>query len=120
MYFSLSSALATLTTALTFTAQGTAFIIDIYNSEDCSGDSRSVNVYDNTCASWMGGFASYVPRVYGGAHQYVDFYVPGACAGPTVGGGAWVDGGDGNFKIGQCYYFGTGLVANAASSIYNL
>ena len=120
MQFSPSSTVVTLATALNFITQGSAFIIDAYTSHDCSGGANSINVYDNTCASWFSGFSSYVPRVYGGEHQYVEFWIPGACGGPSAGHSAWVDGGDGGFQVGTCYTFGDGVVINAAGSLYTV
>jgi hypothetical protein len=89
--------------------------MDVYNTNDCSGDFRSVNVWDNSCASWMGGFRSYKFWVYGGSHQSSHFFPNGNCGNLFDDfGGGWVDSG-GNIKIGQCYTFGD-RVANAASS----
>jgi hypothetical protein len=119
MQFKLSSAAAASATLLAFAAQGSAFVIDVYDSTDCTGGSRSVNVYDNTCATWQGGFSSYVPRVYGGQHQYAYFYVPSNCIDPNVFKRGWADGGDGNFRVGDCYSFGgVGHVVNGIGSQY--
>ncbi|KAF2107085.1 hypothetical protein BDV96DRAFT_654173 [Lophiotrema nucula] len=115
MHLSLSSTLTTLAIASLATTSS-AFVMDVYDSNDCSGDARNVNVWDNTCATWMGGFKSYIPRVYGGTHQYAYFFAPSNCGSlPGSIGGDWADGG--GFKVGQCYYFGDGnTVANAAAS----
>ncbi|ORY03673.1 hypothetical protein BCR34DRAFT_667357 [Clohesyomyces aquaticus] len=115
MYF--SSPLTALAAALTLATQGSAFVMDIYDSDNCSGPARSVNVWDNTCATWMGGFRSYAPRVYGGAHQKSYFFIPGNCGDLTSSlNSRWVDGGDGWFQTDHCYNFGNGRVVNAVAS----
>jgi hypothetical protein len=87
------STLTTLATALAVTSQGSAFVMDVFNSEDCTGESRSVNVWDNTCATWMGGFKSFKPTTYGGIHQKAYFFIPGNCGDLlTAYGTFWVDG----------------------------
>lgn len=111
------SNLTGMTAALALVSQSSAFVMDIYDSADCSGTARSVNVWDNTCATWMGGFQSYVPRVYGGPHQKSYFFIPGNCGDLTSSYGVhWVDGGDGNFQVGQCRNFGGNRVMNAVAS----
>lgn len=112
-----STTLTTLATAFALANQGSGFVMDVYDSDNCSGVARSVNVWDNTCATWMGGFRSYIPRVYGGPHQKSYFFVPGNCGDLTTSfGGAWADGGDGNFQVGQCWNFGANRVVNAVAS----
>ncbi|KAH7112109.1 hypothetical protein B0J11DRAFT_542671 [Dendryphion nanum] len=108
---------STLTTLTTIFSLTSAFVIDIYDSENCSGNSREVNVWDNTCATWQGGFRSYKPKVYGGSHQWVWFFIPGNCGDLTSAWGrGYVDGGDAGFKIGECRSFGSGRVMNAIAS----
>jgi hypothetical protein len=88
-----STALTTLATALAVASKGSAFVMEIFDSVDCTGTSRHVNVYDNTCATWMGGFNSYLPKVYGGTHQRAFFFVPGNCGDlPGAYDTKWVDG----------------------------
>ena len=114
MHLSLSSTLTTLAAVISLTTPGSAFVMDIYNSKDCSGNARSVNVWDNTCATWMGGFQSYTARVYGGRHQKAYFFAPGNCG--SLHGAIsteWADGG--GFKVGNCHSFGD-HVANAVAS----
>jgi len=114
MHFSLSSTLSTLAIVASLMVPSSGYVIDVYNSKDCTGDARNVNVWDNTCATWMGGFQSYIPRVYGGTHQYAYFFAPNNCGSlPGAIGGNWADGG--GFKVGTCYSFGD-HVANAAAS----
>ncbi|KAF1849567.1 uncharacterized protein K460DRAFT_40 [Cucurbitaria berberidis CBS 394.84] len=112
-----STAVTALATVLTLVTQGSSYVIDVYDSDNCSGGSREVNVWDNTCATWMGGFKSYKPKVYGGPHQKAYFFVPGNCGDLTTSfGGHWADGGDGDFQAGRCMNFGSNRVVNAASS----
>lgn len=78
-----------------------AFVVECYRSGDCSGSSQHVNVYDNTCADWMDGFNSIKVAAYGGSHQKAFFCSRGGCGGSCKE--FWADGGDPNFKIGQCW-----------------
>ncbi|EGY16072.1 uncharacterized protein VDAG_07236 [Verticillium dahliae VdLs.17] len=36
-----------------------AFVVDVFSGERCTGQSQNVNVYDNTCAAWMIGYRSF-------------------------------------------------------------
>ncbi|KAF1940277.1 hypothetical protein EJ02DRAFT_424049 [Clathrospora elynae] len=100
MHFSSTlTTLTTLATALALASQGSAFVVDVYNSGDCSG------------------FQSFAVRTYGGPQQKGYFFVPGNCGDLTNSfGNWWVDGGDGNFQVGQCHNFATGRVMNAIAS----
>ncbi|KAH8722704.1 hypothetical protein GQ44DRAFT_711485 [Phaeosphaeriaceae sp. PMI808] len=109
--------LSALATVLALASQSSAFVMDVYDSTDCSGGSRSVNVWDNTCATWMGGFKSFRPNTYGGNHQKAYFFIPGNCGDLTSAVNVhWVDGGDGGFQNGNCYGIDNGRSANAVAS----
>ncbi|OAL42876.1 hypothetical protein IQ07DRAFT_593512 [Pyrenochaeta sp. DS3sAY3a] len=116
MHISLSSTVASLAALATLATPSSAFVMRIYDSGDCSGASRSVNVWDNTCAT-PGGFRSFTPTTYGTNHQRMYFFSPGNCGDIfNVLKEGWADGG-GSLKIGTCYGFGN-QVANAAASYY--
>lgn len=81
-------------------ASSQAYIVDMYDSTDCSGDSTSRNVWDNTCA-YTSGFQSFSLNTYGGALQQLVAYSPQACAGEQTFSGcaAGVDA----LTIGACH-----------------
>ena len=114
MQLFLSSTLTTLAVVANLMATGFALVMDVYGSKDCSGSAKSVNVWDNTRATGMGGFQSYIPRVYRGTHQHAYFFAPSNCGSlPGAISNSWADGG--GFKISMCYNLG-GHVANAVAS----
>jgi len=101
-------------------SQSSAFVVNVYDSQDCSGPAREVNVWDNTCANWMGGFQSYKPVVYGGGQQKIYLFIPGSCGNLLdARGGQWADGGDSGFQVGHCRSAGTGRVYNAIASYWS-
>ncbi|RBQ99106.1 hypothetical protein VDGD_07236 [Verticillium dahliae] len=46
-----------------------AFVVDVFSGERCTGQSQNVNVYDNTCAAWMIGYRSFRVKTYGSTPQ---------------------------------------------------
>ena len=57
-----------------------AYVVEMYDSKDCTGASRTRNVYDNTCA-YTSGFQSFKLTKNGGKLQQLIAYSPQACAG---------------------------------------
>ncbi|KAH8803570.1 hypothetical protein F5884DRAFT_756842 [Xylogone sp. PMI_703] len=102
--------------ALVGTSQ--AYVVTLWQNPDCTGTSRSLNVYDNTCAIPGGdGWAAVTVEAYGGPHQRAGFFERAACA--DIAGvheiDWWADGGSDTFLKGRCISMG-GWVANAANS----
>ncbi|KAF3356705.1 hypothetical protein VdG1_03642 [Verticillium dahliae VDG1] len=56
-----------------------AFVVDVFSGERCTGQSQNVNVYDNTCAAWMIGYRSFRVKTYGSTPQRAYFCTGGAC-----------------------------------------
>ncbi|PNH30243.1 hypothetical protein VD0002_g3355 [Verticillium dahliae] len=56
-----------------------AFVVDVFSGERCTGQSQNVNVYDNTCAAWMIGYRSFRVKTYGSTPQRAYFFTGGAC-----------------------------------------
>ena len=60
-----------------------AYIVELYENNDCTGDSTSLNVWDSTCA-YTSGFQSLKLTYNGGYNQQLIAYSPQACAGPET------------------------------------
>ncbi|KAF1347181.1 hypothetical protein BDV97DRAFT_358735 [Delphinella strobiligena] len=77
-----------------------AYVVELYETKDCSGSSTSRNVYDNTCA-YVDGFQSFKLTTKGGKLQQLTAYSRQACAGATTfqGCAAGVD----SMAIGVCH-----------------
>jgi hypothetical protein len=93
-----------------------AYVIALYDSGDCTGDSTELNVWDNTCATPGRGWGSAKVVAYGGRGQNARFHTVDDCGSPVLWGPAWADDGDDRFQINTCISFGQGHVANAAGS----
>ncbi|KAJ9616071.1 hypothetical protein H2204_014112 [Knufia peltigerae] len=119
MHFTSLQNLALLSLGLTSTL-GSAYVVQVYDDHDCTQNGREVNVWDNTCATWMGGFGSFEVKAYGSSGQKARFHVANNCGGSTIGGAYFADGtgsGNANFLIGTgCHDLDTGYTANAAGS----
>nr|POE71824.1 hypothetical protein CFP56_11700 [Quercus suber] len=102
------SLIAVVITNLVF-AEGA--VVTFYSGMGCTGGTSSRNVYDNSCATGVGGFQSYMITSGGGGGQQVTTYSRDACAGTTY---SCVSAGD----VGTCHdSFGTnGSGSNAISS----
>ncbi|CAI7661906.1 unnamed protein product [Penicillium discolor] len=61
-----------------------SYVITAYRNDDCSGESKSVNVWDNTCRD---------TNIFATKSIRVETYA------------WWADGGDGSFKKGACLKF---------------
>ncbi|KAJ4986884.1 hypothetical protein SVAN01_07562 [Stagonosporopsis vannaccii] len=114
MHFPTPSLLAL---AAVFASHTTAFVIDTYSDTACSTSvQRSVNIWDNTCATWPKGFKSFKITTWGGKHQYGYFFSPGNCGSlPDAIRGGYVDSGSNAFKLETCYDFDDAS-ANAIAS----
>ena len=77
-----------------------AYIVELYDDTDCTGDSTSRNVYDNTCA-YTSGFQSLKLTYNGGDFQQLTAYSPQACAGAVTfqGCAAGVD----SLELNECH-----------------
>ncbi|GAD96538.1 hypothetical protein MGG_16553 [Paecilomyces variotii No. 5] len=93
-----------------------AYVVTLWQNPDCTGDSRTDNVWDNTCSTPAPGFSAVTPVTYGGSGQQAQFYDTNNCAGsyPLGKGTYGADGSDSDFQIGKC--IGFLRVANAAGS----
>lgn len=74
--------LATLTTFLVGT---NAVVVDYYADQNCNQQVDNRNVYDNSCATGIAGYQSFIIRVGpNDPNQIVTAYSRDACAGPTT------------------------------------
>jgi hypothetical protein len=61
-----------------------AAILTLYSDKNCQVPYTSVNVYDNSCATGVGGFQSYNITTAGGNLQTITTWSRDACAGPST------------------------------------
>ncbi|KAJ5805356.1 hypothetical protein N7474_011243 [Penicillium riverlandense] len=57
-----------------------AAIVEMYSDQDCQISVGSRNVWDNTCATGVPGFQSFMITTAGGSDQSLTTYSPDACA----------------------------------------
>jgi hypothetical protein len=101
---------------------GLAFDVTLWQNPGCTGKSRHLNVFDNTCAIPGGdGWSAVTVNAYGAGRQRAGFYSISACIpGSPNFVDWWADGGSDTFLKGRCIKMetsgGTAFVANAASS----
>ena len=70
--------LALLASALT----ANAAVMTLYSGPDCTGFTQTdVNIWDNTCATWISGFQSFMITTNGGLGQVISTYSPNSCTG---------------------------------------
>ena len=94
-----SSSFAVVTAALGLSGQASPFVIQTYSKRNCTGLTQEVNIWDNSCGSWMMPFQSFKAKAYGGKHQQAYFYGGGGCLSTMYWGPVWVDGGDSRFNL---------------------
>ncbi|KAJ5179852.1 hypothetical protein N7492_003062 [Penicillium capsulatum] len=84
-----------------------SYVITAYRNDDCTGESKKINVWDNTCRD-TDVIATKSVRVnaYGGRHQKATFFTDNGC-GTTVSArySYWADGGSDSFKKDACLKF---------------
>ncbi|PPR06182.1 hypothetical protein CVT24_000724 [Panaeolus cyanescens] len=97
--------------AATFAGVSHAYVVELYSGKDCTGDTWSRNVWDNTCA-YEDGFKSFKLKKHGGAFQQMTAYSRQACAGTTTFQGC--SSGVNSVGIGVCHNTDSG--SNALSS----
>ncbi|KAG7109706.1 hypothetical protein HYQ44_011690 [Verticillium longisporum] len=88
-----------------------AFVVDVFSGERCTGQSQNVNVYDNTCAAWMIGYRSFRVKTYGSTPQRAYFCTGGACNNCN----SWWAGGSDQFLRNMCISLGSSLHWSAGS-----
>ena len=93
-----------------------AYVVELYNNPDCTGDSGSRNVYDNTCA-YTQGFQSLMLTGNGGALQQLTAYSPQDCAGEQTFQGCAA--GINSLQIGVCHQTTNGNGGSNALSSYS-
>lgn len=78
------------------------YVITIFDGKNCKGESKRVNVWDNTCRDTnVLNTNSFRVEKYGGGRQVADFYPSNSCG--TVRITSWAaDGGSGTFNQGSC------------------
>lgn len=98
---------------LTFFCLGSgalSFKIRAFREGDCSGESKEINIWDNTCkGSGVPKTLSFEVLSYGAHRQRAGFYSDGSCN--AVGRewvDYWADGGSNVFKKGECINLGFG------------
>ena len=87
-------------TTLSLSSATAGFVVDVFDTTDCTGAAREVNVWDNTCAGWMGGFRSVRVKVFGGSNQHAYFCPTNGCDGRCSSW--WARGKSPEFQIGSC------------------
>ena len=77
-----------------------AYVVELFENSDCTGNSGSRNVWDNTCA-YTQGFQSLMLTTNGGGLQQLTAYSRQACAGEQTfqGCAAGVD----SLPLGVCF-----------------
>lgn len=65
--------------ALALASGASAFAVDAFQGPGCTGSSQYVNIWDNTCGSWMRGFQSFRVVYYGGGGQNGHFCRANTC-----------------------------------------
>jgi hypothetical protein len=58
-----------------------AAIIEMFSNQNCQNSVGSYNVWDNTCATGVSGFQSYIITMAGGSDQDITTWSRDACAG---------------------------------------
>lgn len=69
--------------ALALATGASAFAVDTFSGPNCSGSSQYVNIWDNTCGSWMNGFQSFRVVYYGSGGQNAHICRQNTCNGCT-------------------------------------
>jgi hypothetical protein len=59
-------------------------ILEMYSDRNCQNSVGSRNVWDNSCATGVPGFQSYIITWPGGDNQAITTYSRAACAGPQT------------------------------------
>ena len=93
---------------------GLAFDVTVWENPDCTGASRDINVYDNTCSTPSPGWAAVTVNAYGAHRQQATFYEDDECIGPSLAS-YWADGGGTTFVKGNCISM-LGEIASAMGS----
>ncbi|KAH6679943.1 hypothetical protein F5X68DRAFT_234463 [Plectosphaerella plurivora] len=94
-----------LSAALAAATGASAFALDTFSGPGCTGNKQYVNIYDNTCGTWMNGFQSYRVIYYGGSNQNAKICKASSCHTCF----SYNAGRDSNFQKGPCYTPGGGL-----------
>ena len=82
-------------------ASGQAYVVTLFANDDCTGVSKEVNVWDNTCAQPGFDTRSLRVEVYGGSEQRADIYTGSGCW-PHERLGTWdADKGNVNAELGS-------------------
>lgn len=108
----------TLALACIGTTGAFGYVIEAFRDNNCSGESKEVNVWDNTCRN-TDIFPTKSVRVvaYGGHRQRATFFLLGGCgAASEASADWWADGGSDKFKKGACLDFGA-FQMNAYGSV---
>lgn len=95
-------------TSLSLLSQASAYVVTLWEHNNCTGESRRHNTWDDTCSTPSFDFQSITPVVYGGILQAAIFYPASVCSGnhTTHRRNYWrVDGIDVDFQIGKCIQF---------------
>ncbi|KAJ5551737.1 hypothetical protein N7535_000320 [Penicillium sp. DV-2018c] len=80
-----------------------SFKIQAFTGNDCTGSSKEVNVWDNTCRNTdIPSTKSFRVLAYGAHRQRAAFYDHGQCIGNQQWTDFWADGGSDTFKKDRC------------------
>jgi hypothetical protein len=117
MHVTLPSGLAIFGAILGLANPGSAYVVTLWQNPDCTGNSRELNVWDNSCAPHLDpGWSAIQPKTYGSGRQRAYVFSPGDCGNLASTIDNWyADGGSNNFKIGRCLDL-HGKVMHAAAS----
>ena len=79
-----------------FALLANAAVLDLFSDQNCQNWIGSRNVFDNTCATGVPGFQSYMITTAGGDGQVITTFSRDACAGPQTTC-------DGAGAVGECF-----------------
>ena len=103
---------------LSATSGALAFKVRAFTGENCSGDAKEINVWDNTCRDEnVPGTKSFRVLSYGAARQRAAFYEGRECVGRQVWNDFWADGGSDSFKEDACIDLGFTSKAFGSKSV---
>lgn len=106
------------TLLLTLSPTASTYRVTLWQNPDCTGNSRELNVYDNTCANVSPGYSAITPRAYStDRNQRAYFYGATNCGGHPAKDW-WADGGSDAFIIGRCLSL-DGAVGNSCGSYFH-
>ncbi|KAK7192359.1 hypothetical protein DPSP01_004947 [Paraphaeosphaeria sporulosa] len=90
------------------TSSAFGFEVITFKDDNCGGESKTINVYDNTCrnSNILSRTRSFQVQSYGGKSQRAAFYTDTSCYPTNWWIDFWADGGSDQFLKGRCINIG--------------